>query len=178
MRAFRGVRETGARPFPASEELLVEGSKGGISPGGGQGGHVEGSSQVDVAGLGEARLAVDGRSGLVSLGAEPGEGYPLRRGQIRCKRGELGEDEDGAERADPLDGEQELVAPQQESVLLDQLESRTQEALVGLLEKLERALEVEPQGLRGRGGDAAGMEPILLGSPLAGDLLKPTAQSA
>src|SRR6476469_7590487 len=133
---------------------------------------------MGVAGLGEPGLTVDGRSGLVPSGIESGKGDPLGSREVGGERRELGENHDGAERADALDAEQELVAACQNRVLFEQLEGCPQKVLVGLLEELQRALDVEPQGLWGGVGGVGGVESILLRGALGGDLLKSAAQSA
>lgn len=106
--------------FVAALQELVEGLHVGIAPHGHQGGHVEGSAQMAVAGAADAGGPVDRGSGDLVGGIEPAVGDPLPYRHLFRQRSQFAQQLQGADLGDARHADQQFEPPPQAVVGLDQ----------------------------------------------------------
>lgn len=153
------------------DQMGILGLEDGLTPDGDQSGHVEGRSDVTVAGFGDVAMAVEAGAGLAYAGIEAGMGDPLRPFHLRVQNEQFAQEQDGASVSDASHGGEELKFTLKTRIGLDDLLGRRDESLHTDFELTDRAEQFLGYDVAGGAMGADGMQAVVLTDAFGAELI-------
>jgi len=154
------------------DEVLVSGLEGRFSAYGDQGGHIEGRTDVAIAGLGDIAMTIEAGAGLAHARVEAGVCDPLGAFHLGIQNEQFAQKQDGAFVSDAPHGAQQLKFTLERGISLDNLTSGGDERFDAFFDQGDRATQVLSHDLTGRAVGLDGMQAVVFTHALSAKLVQ------